>query len=161
VAWLLFILAWVLIGVGTIFVAFSGGPRGAREAYLTKGRRAFTFIIVLLYIGIGITVPALVLANRQEAEGASPDLKQQEISGKLETGKTLFQQTCKSCHTLRAVDALGVTGPNLDEIGQVTKQRVLNAIKIGGTGQKRMPSGLLQGANADAVATYVSTVAGK
>ena len=54
-----------------------------------------------------------------------------------------------------------MTGPNLDEIGQVTKQRVLNAIRIGGTGDKRMPSGLLSGKNADAVATYVSKVAGQ
>ena len=54
-----------------------------------------------------------------------------------------------------------MTGPNLDEIGQVTKQRVLSAIRIGGTGDKRMPSGLLTGQNAVAVATYVSQVAGQ
>ena len=76
-------------------------------------------------------------------------------------GKLLFRQTCASCHTLAAVNARGVTGPNLDQIGQVTKQRVLNAIRIGGTGDKRMPSGLLSGKNADAVATYVSKVAGQ
>jgi len=38
---------------------------------------------------------------------------------------------------------------------------VLSAIKIGGTGQRRMPSGLLQGSDADDVATYVSKVAGQ
>jgi mono/diheme cytochrome c family protein len=54
-----------------------------------------------------------------------------------------------------------VTGPNLDSLAPLDKQRVLNAIRRGGTGQGRMPSGLLQGSDADAVATYVSTVAGK
>ena len=70
-------------------------------------------------------------------------------------------QTCSSCHTLAAVNARGVTGPNLDQLGQVTKQRVLSAIRIGGTGDGRMPAGLLQGKNANAVADFVSSVAGK
>jgi mono/diheme cytochrome c family protein len=54
-----------------------------------------------------------------------------------------------------------VTGPNLDQIGEVTPQRVRNAIKVGGTGQNRMPAGLLEGQEAAAVAAYVSKVAGK
>jgi hypothetical protein len=65
------------------------------------------------------------------------------------------------------VNARGVTGPDLDRIGLNTAseksaiQRVENAIRIGGTGQDRMPSGLLQGENAQAVATFVATVAGR
>jgi hypothetical protein len=59
------------------------------------------------------------------------------------------------------VNARGVTGPNLDQIGEVTKQRVLNAIRIGGTGDKRMPAGLLSGGNAKAVAAYLAKVAGQ
>jgi mono/diheme cytochrome c family protein len=38
---------------------------------------------------------------------------------------------------------------------------VLNAIKTGGTGSGRMPPGLLEGEDADAVATYVANVAGR
>jgi mono/diheme cytochrome c family protein len=59
------------------------------------------------------------------------------------------------------VNAHGVTGPNLDQLGGLDKQRVLNAIKRGGTGDGRMPPGLLEGADADAVATYVAAVAGR
>ena len=55
----------------------------------------------------------------------------------------------------------GITGPNLDQIGPVTPNRVLNAIRIGGTGQGRMPQGLLKGSDAQAVAYYVSHVAGQ
>ena len=72
----------------------------------------------------------------------------------LVNGKKLFVSDCGTCHTLQRAGARGVTGPNLDEIGEVTKQRVLTAIRIGGTGQKRMPAGLLSGSNAEAVAEY-------
>jgi mono/diheme cytochrome c family protein len=54
-----------------------------------------------------------------------------------------------------------VTGPNLDELGGLDKQRVLQAIKRGGTGTGRMPPALLDGADAEAVASYVAAVAGR
>ena len=38
---------------------------------------------------------------------------------------------------------------------------MLNAIKRGGTGDGRMPAGLLAGQDADDVATYVAKVAGQ
>src|SRR5947209_20137342 len=155
------IIFFVIMGAGVAFVAFSGGPGRAREAYLTGGRRFFRIVLPLIYLGIGIAVPAIVIANRHSAEGGVGTLRNHQGSAEVQTGKRLFRQTCASCHTLAAVGARGVTGPNLDQIGQVTKQRVLNAIRIGGTGDKRMPSGLLTGANAEAVATYVSKVAGQ
>ena len=64
-------------------------------------------------------------------------------------------------HTLDAVDAHGVTGPNLDDLAPLDKQRVLNAIKRGGTGDGRMPANILQGQNAQDLATWVSQVAGQ
>jgi mono/diheme cytochrome c family protein len=93
--------------------------------------------------------------------GGTGSLRSDEVSGKLKDGKTLFIPTCKSCPTLAAVDAHGVTGPNLDQLGGLDKQRVLNAIKIGGTGDGRMPPQLLTGADADAAATYVEAAAGR
>jgi mono/diheme cytochrome c family protein len=155
------LLPFVLLGIGVIFVAFSGGPGAAREAYLTGGGGVFRVVIPLLYIGLGVGVPAAVIASRGEAEGGVGSLKDESLSATLEKGKTLFRQTCASCHNLDAVNARGVTGPDLDEIGQVSKDRVLNAIRIGGTGQKRMPSGLLLGEDARAVADYVSRAAGQ
>ena len=144
-----------------IFIAFWGGPSAAREAYLTRGGRAFTFVMVLLYLALGVAVPAAVIAGRGEAVGATGPLSSEEPTAKEELGKELFIQNCKSCHTLAAVQAHGVTGPNLDELGGLDKQRVLNAIKTGGTGSGRMPAALLEGEDADAVATYVAAVAGR
>jgi mono/diheme cytochrome c family protein len=155
------LIPFVVAGVVVIFIAFWGGPSAAREAYLTRGRRGFTIIMLLLYAGLGIAIPAAVIAARGQSVGGTGSLRSEEVSGTLEDGKKLFIQTCKSCHTLAAVDAHGVTGPNLDELSGLDKQRVLNAIKIGGTGDGRMPPQLLTGADADAVATYVAAVAGR
>ena len=156
-----FLAPFVLLGIGIIFVAFSGGPGRAREAYLTRGGRFFRFSMILLYVALGLAVPALVIADREPAEGGTSALKDEKASDDLEEGKELFRQTCASCHTLAAANARGVTGPDLDSIGDMTVERVTTAIRVGGTGQKRMPSGLLEGDDAEAVAKYLSEVAGE
>jgi mono/diheme cytochrome c family protein len=158
---LLVIVPFVVLGIGVIFVAFSGGPGAAREAYLTGGRRTFPVLILLLYVGLGIAVPAAVIASRDESEGAVGKLRTDQLTSREEHGKELFIQTCKSCHDLNAVNAHGVTGPDLDDLGGLDRQRVLNAIRRGGTGQGRMPAGLLEGRDAQDVAIYVSKVAGQ
>jgi mono/diheme cytochrome c family protein len=161
----IFLIPWILVGIGVLFVGFSGGPGQARQAYLTRGSRFFQISILVIYLGIGIAVPAIILASRTDAQGATSHLQTQKASAEVEKGKALFRQTCASCHTLAAVNARGVTGPDLDRIGlqpnPASIKRVENAIRIGGTGQNRMPSGLLQGENAHAVAEFVTTVAGQ
>jgi len=158
---LLVVIPFVVVGVLVIFVAYSGGPRAAREAYLTGGRRWFGASMLLLYLGLGVAVPAAVIASRGESEGAVGKLRTEQATSLEEEGKRLFMRTCASCHDLDAVNARGVTGPDLDELGGLDEQRVLNAIKNGGTGQGRMPAGLLEGEDARAVALYVSRVAGQ
>ena len=154
------VIAFVAIGIAVIFVAFSGGPGRAREAYLTGGRRLFRFIIPAIYVGIGIAVPVVVIADRDRAEGGVGHLKDEKPSDRVAEGRDLFRQTCSSCHSLAANNARGVTGPNLDQIGQVTKERIVKAIEVGGTGQGRMPPRLLQGEDAEAVGEYLAEVAG-
>ena len=159
-----FLAPWILIGLGVIFVSFSGGPGAAREAYLTRGSRLFGIVIVILFVGFGVAIPAVVIASRGTREGNTSVLQAEKVrdqSQQIRYGRQLFIESCAACHNLDAVNARGVTGPDLDKIGTVTKARVLSAIKIGGTGQNRMPAGLLQGDNATAVAAFVSSVAGK
>jgi mono/diheme cytochrome c family protein len=170
-----FIVAFLAVGIAVAFIAYSGGPSQAREAYLTKGRRGFRIIIPIIYIGLGIAVPAVVLANRDSAQGSEGTLASKHGSKEFDQGRTLFRENCWSCHTLKAAGARGVTGPNLDTIGTVSTQRVLNAIRIGGTGDGRMPANLLSGScgkppchapgtsptDAEKVAAYVAEVAGK
>ena len=161
---------FVLVGGAVAFVAFSGGPSKAREAYLTRGNTFFKIAIPLIYVGLGIAIPAVVIANGEEKEGNTGALANEVPDGQLENGKELFTNTCATCHSLKAVNAQGVTGPDLDDIGldsstpQARKQsekRIINAIHIGGTGQRRMPANLLQGDNAAAVAAFVVDVAGR
>ena len=159
--WLYVVIPFVVVVVLVMFYAFSGGGDAARKAYSTRGGRIFIWSMVVLYVVLGLAVPALVIADRGEAEGGTGSLRSKQISGQLEDGKTAFIQTCKSCHTLEAVNAHGVTGPNLDDLAPLDKQRVLNAIERGGTGTGRMPPQLLEGADAEAVAAYVAHVAGR
>jgi mono/diheme cytochrome c family protein len=159
---LIFFLApFVVLGIGVLFVAFSGGPGRARQAYLTGGRRSFRLALVLVYVALGVAIPLLVITGREESVGASGSLAATEADADLEEGKTLFLQNCSSCHSLDAANARGVTGPDLDALAPLEEDRVLSAIEIGGTGENRMPAGLLEGENADLVAAYVSEVAGR
>ena len=158
---LLVLVPFVVVGLLVMFVAFAGGAGAAREAYLTRGRRTFTVSMLVLYLALGVAVPAAVIAARGEALGGSGALRTQQADTTAEEGKTLFISTCASCHTLEAVQAHGVTGPNLDELGGLDRARVLNAIERGGTGTGRMPPQLLSEDDAKKVAAYVSQVAGR
>jgi mono/diheme cytochrome c family protein len=81
-------------------------------------------------------------------------------SNALAKGKAVFEKAgCASCHTLKDAGATGTVGPNLDEkkpSKELAVERVTN-------GKPPMPSfkGQLTPAEIDAVAMYVSTVAGK
>jgi cytochrome c551 len=83
---------------------------------------------------------------------AEPD---QPPSAQEERGRELFAETCGSCHTLEAAGTEGQIGPNLDE-AQVDREQVLRAIEIGGAGSGNMPPNLLQGKDAEDVATFVA-----
>ena len=156
-----FLLPFVLLGVIVVFVAFSGGPAGAREVYMARGNRGFKIAFPIIYVVLGLVVPGLILAARDEKAGGTGALANEPLSAEEDRGKVLFKAQCASCHSLAAVNARGVTGPNLDEIGNVTAKRIENAIRVGGTGQGRMPERLLEGREAKEVAKYVAKVAGK
>jgi mono/diheme cytochrome c family protein len=158
---LIVIVPFVVLGLAVMFIAFSGGMSAAREAYMTRGGRIFMLSMLVLYLALGVAVPAAVIAAREEAKGGVGSLRSAELTTREQEGKELFVQNCKSCHTLEAVQAHGVTGPNLDELGGIDRQRVLTAIKNGGSGSGRMPPGLLEGEDAQAVASYVAAVAGR
>ncbi len=75
-------------------------------------------------------------------------------------GKSVFQSAgCTSCHTLADAGATAMVGPNLDQ-AKPPKSLVLDRVT---NGKGVMPSfkGQLTSAQIEAVATYVSTVAGK
>jgi mono/diheme cytochrome c family protein len=72
--------------------------------------------------------------------------------------RQLFQDECGVCHTLAAAGTLGLAGPNLDKL-RPTRQRVLDAIAVGGRGTGSMPPAILTGRDALNVAKFVSEAA--
>jgi mono/diheme cytochrome c family protein len=74
-------------------------------------------------------------------------------------GKSIFTTTCGACHTLSDAGTSGAVGPNLDA-AKPSKDRVVDRVT---NGQGGMPSfkGTLDAAQIQAVADYVSSVAGK
>jgi mono/diheme cytochrome c family protein len=81
---------------------------------------------------------------------------------KLALGKEVFleraQPQCALCHTLADAEAIGEVGPNLDEL-KPDADRVKTAVT---NGIGPMPANeILTDEEIEAVALYVSTVAGK
>lgn len=74
-------------------------------------------------------------------------------------GKTIFAQTCASCHTLADAGTSGTVGPNLDQ-SKPSKELVVDRVT---NGRGAMPSfkDSLDRAQIQAVADYVSSAAGK
>ena len=74
-------------------------------------------------------------------------------------GKTIFSAECAGCHTLKAAGATGTVGPNLDQLAPA-KALVVKQVTNGG---QVMPAfkGTLSSAQIDAVASFVSSSAGK
>ena len=80
-------------------------------------------------------------------------------------GAQLFAERCGGCHTLEAAGAEGTsgeppTGPNLNQRKE-TRDQVLYAIRNGGFSGAIMPQNIVVGADAQAVADFVSKNAGE
>jgi cbb3-type cytochrome c oxidase subunit III len=74
-------------------------------------------------------------------------------------GKTIFSTDCASCHTLKAANATGTVGPNLDQL-KPAEAVVKHQVEVGG-GPMPAFKGKLSDAQIAAVATFVSSSAGK
>jgi len=166
---ILFVLAWVLLGLAVFFVAIRGGARGARQTLHTEsrtGQRLVTLGIVVLFV-FGLAIPTLVLAANAEHK-ASAAVGGLHLNGEQEKGRELFAHSCAVCHTLAAVKSVARVGPNLDvRVGEDIstpagrKGLVLSAIAEGrARGLGQMPALLYQGKEAEDVASFVATVAG-
>lgn len=160
--WLLFVLFWIVLALAVALVAFRGGPASARSSLHIRSRGARRLAgttIAVGMLGIGVAVPAVVGATAGDDHNGPLGT---HLTAAQVDGRQLFAANCATCHTLKAANAAGRVGPDLDEL-RPTKGLVLDAIKNGrargGIGQ--MPYGLLTGADAEHVAEFVSQVAGK
>ena len=171
-----FLLGFIAIGLTVVFVAFGGGPKGAREQLHSQSRtgsRAVVIIVSLFALLIGIGVPALVMAKNNDTESKKAP-GGVTLSTAEQHGRTLFAKNCSTCHTLAGAHSAGKVGPNLDVLiaginGANTQETIKNrvtfiqdAIKNGrARGSGQMPAELLDGQDAQNVANFVATVAGR
>jgi mono/diheme cytochrome c family protein len=131
---------------------------------MTRSRRPATLLAALALAfaaGCGGDDEPGEPADTGVTGGGSAQTQQQdtqtEAAGGGGAARSTFANTCGGCHTLKAAGTNGQVGPNLDEL-KPDEQRVRNAIR---TGPGPMPENLLQGADADAVAKFVSENAGQ
>jgi mono/diheme cytochrome c family protein len=168
-----FVAFWVVLAFGLFFVAARGGPAGARQALHTQsrgGRKGIGLILAIVYVGFGVAIPiAFLTGNHANASNQIGGLKLTSVQRR---GRELFGEHCAVCHTLAAANAEGKVGPNLDTL-KPPESLVLHTIQNGCLpnppsnspenclGQGVMPADVIQGKDAQDVASFVGKVAGK
>jgi mono/diheme cytochrome c family protein len=134
-----------------------------------------TFIVFgLLVVFLAVLIPWLAFRSDGDATAGA-----QDVPADLESGQSLFQTNCGTCHTLYAAGTDGNYGPDLDELLaptgppegsgaastiKATEGRVLNAVEKGvdsSTTTGRMPGGILNKEQAKEVAEFVAKTAGE
>ena len=126
------------------------------------------FILAALALAIALGVIGFFLgrdtAPKHTTTSATPTITAPTTTAATttsaaEAGKALFVSSCGTCHTLKDAGTAGAVGPNLDSL-KPNLARVVRQVTNGG---KIMPSfkSTLSVAQIQAVATYVSSVAGK
>jgi mono/diheme cytochrome c family protein len=160
---LIFVLVWVVLGLGLLFIALSGGPSGAAQRLMSTsrvGRRVAIVLFALALVVLGVAVPAAVVS----AVSSRDDIPEANVSKLTEAeqhGRELFGLRCANCHTLQAANAIASVGPNLDEL-RPNKALVLDAIENGRSrGNGQMAGGLYTGSDAEDVASFVAKAVGQ
>lgn len=141
---------------------------------MQMSKRPFVIFALVLAV-LAVLIPFLAF----RADGDPDTGVAKDVPSDAETGKTLFETNCGTCHTLYAAGTDGNFGPNLDlllaptgppsgstaqQTIKATEGRVLNAIENGvdsSTTSGRMPAGILAGQQAQQVANFVAQVAGQ
>jgi mono/diheme cytochrome c family protein len=171
-----FVLAFIALALTVLFLAFGGGPRGAREQLHSQSRgasRAVSAGVAIVALLIGIGVPALVMASNSHSQSKKAP-GGVRLTNAERRGRTLFAKNCSNCHTIAAAHSAGKVGPNLDALisgingaspSATIKNRVTfitSAVTQGrARGNGQMPAGLLDGQDEQDVAAFVAKVAGR
>jgi mono/diheme cytochrome c family protein len=160
---LIFVLVWVVLGLGLLLIAMSGGPGGALQSVMStsrRGRRVASVLFTLAALALGIVVPAAVIAA-VSGKDSIPEANVTDLTDAEKNGRELFGRRCAECHALRAANAIAEVGPNLDQL-RPTKALVLEAIKNGrARGNGQMSADLYTGQDADDVASFVAKAVGQ
>jgi len=160
---LIFVLFWVLLALGLLLIALSGGPSGALQQLQSQSRgsrKAATVLFALALLVLGIGIPLAVISS-VEARDDIPEANVSNLTAAEQHGRELFGMRCSQCHTLAASKAVAQVGPNLDQL-RPPKALVLDAIAKGrANGNGQMAAELYTGQDAEDVANYVAKAVGQ
>ena len=160
---LVFVLFWVVLGLGLLLIALSGGPSGALQRLHTQsrgGRRAAVAAFVLALLVLGVGVPFAVI-SAVEARDDIPESNVSNLTAAEQRGRELFAARCAQCHTLEAANAVAQVGPDLDQL-RPPKSLVLDAIAKGRSrGNGQMSPDIYTGQDAEDVASFVAKAVGQ
>jgi mono/diheme cytochrome c family protein len=123
----------------------------------------------------GVAGALAVVATAVVAGGCGTVGRSEAGTGDTANGKKLFTANCGSCHVLADAGTKGPIGPNLDDafeqsradgLGETTIQSVVRnqiayPVVEPATGSPGMPKDIVEGQEAEDVAAYVASVAGK
>jgi mono/diheme cytochrome c family protein len=159
---LVFVLVWVVLGLGLLLIALSGGPGGALARLQSQSRASRKiavagFVLALLVLGVGIPAGVVALV---EARNDIPRANVSDLTASEQRGRDLFGRRCGNCHTLTAAHSAAQVGPNLDNL-RPPKELVLDAIEKGrSAGNGQMAADLYEGEDATDVANFVAKAVG-
>src|SRR5919197_395403 len=97
---LIFVLFWILLGLGLLLVALSGGPGGALQRPQTPsrgGRKAGVVLVAIAFVGLGFGIPFAVISVVQ-ARDDIPRAGVSNLTANERRGRELFANRCPLCH---------------------------------------------------------------
>jgi mono/diheme cytochrome c family protein len=100
-----------------------------------------------------------LVAGGTSMAAAAPTAKPKPTPVTVAAGRVIFKANCTVCHTLADAKSHGTLGPNLDKL-KPSMKLVIHQVTNGG-GSMPAFGGQLSKTKIEAVAKYVSTVAGK
>jgi mono/diheme cytochrome c family protein len=157
-----FVAAFVVLGLGTLLLAMSGGRGGLGSVLHSQsrgGRRFASFAFFLALLVLGVAVPAAVIAA-VDNKNDIPQAGITNLTADQKHGQELFGRRCGLCHTLKAANAVARVGPNLDQLAP-NEQFVLDTILKGrSNGNGQMPAQIYTGKDAEDVAKFVAKSVG-
>jgi hypothetical protein len=135
-----------------------------------SGSRSLTSVLVMVFIGGAIALPAVfIIGNRDNSNAQVGGIR---MNASEQAGRELFAEHCAVCHTLAADNAVGKTGPNLDKL-MPPEALVLKVIANGCLqqptaasasstclGYGTMPADIVEGRQAQEIAAFVARIAG-
>jgi mono/diheme cytochrome c family protein len=157
-----FVAAFVVLGLGTLLFAMSGGRGGVGSVLhsQSRGSRRFaTFAFFVFMVVFGVAVPAAVIAANEDNRDI-PHAGITNLTAQEKHGQELFGRRCGLCHSLKAANAVARVGPDLDDLAP-NEKFVLDAILKGrANGNGQMPAQIYTGEDAEDVAKFVAKSVG-